>query len=174
MMICHRRLLPPSSLFFITFLTVAVFPFVLYLLPSAVHLPPIYLDDPTANTVTEFKEIRKEWKARKKEEENARKADEERARQSMGGQVETNGTEPSAQTPTSAGYPPGVRHSGPQLPPIGYGPPGEGPQVAQYQPGSAGMYQQSNGQMYSTYPHSPYTQGGQVYPQRKCTVQTMG
>jgi hypothetical protein len=29
---------------------------------------------------TEFKEIRKEWKARKKEEENARKADDERAR----------------------------------------------------------------------------------------------
>ena len=30
--------------------------------------------------MTEFKEIRKEWKARKKEEENQRKADEERAR----------------------------------------------------------------------------------------------
>ena len=30
--------------------------------------------------MTEFKEIRKEWKARKKEEENQRKADEDRQR----------------------------------------------------------------------------------------------
>lgn len=112
---------------------------------------------------TEFKEIRKEWKARKKEEENARKAEDERHRSSIGGgqPVDGNASDP-AQTPTSANYPPGVR---PQLPPIGYAPAG-GQVPGQYPGGPDPMYQQGNGQMYSTYPHSPYNQGQPVYQQR--------
>jgi len=115
------------------------------------------------NLSVEFKEIRKEWKARKKEEENARKADEERQRASMSGGAPPDGsaTDP-ASTPTNTTYPPGVR---PQLPPIGYA------QATQQVPGQypgapEQMYQQGNGQMYSTYPHSPYNQGQQVYQQR--------
>ncbi|MCJ1410764.1 hypothetical protein MMC19_004850 [Ptychographa xylographoides] len=119
-------------------------------------------------TPEEFKEIRKEWKARKKEEENARKAEEERHRSSIGGPpVEGNGSDPS-QTPTSANYPPGVR---PQLPPIGYAPAG-GQVAGQYPGGPDPMYGQApNGaqQMYSSYPHSPYNQGGQVYQQHPDT-----
>ena len=89
----------------------------------------------------------------------------------MGGQApDGNNSEPAVQTPTSAQYPPGVRHSGPQLPPIGYNNPGGGQVPGQYPAGSDGMYPQSNGQMYSTYPNSPYHQGGQVYPQRAYLV----
>lgn len=116
-----------------------------------------------ADFSTEFKEIRKEWKARKKEEENARKADEERQRASMGGAPPPDGsaTDP-ASTPTNTTYPPGVR---PQLPPIGYAQATQ--QVTGQYPGAPEqMYQQGNGQMYSTYPHSPYNQGQQVYQQR--------
>ncbi|MCJ1243229.1 hypothetical protein MMC30_000426 [Trapelia coarctata] len=114
-------------------------------------------------TPEEFKEIRKEWKARKKEEENARKADEERQRASMSGGAPPDGsaTDP-ASTPTNTTYPPGVR---PQLPPIGYAQATQ--QVTGQYPGAPEqMYQQGNGQMYSTYPHSPYNQGQQVYQQR--------
>ncbi|MCJ1438992.1 hypothetical protein MMC27_008382 [Xylographa pallens] len=115
-------------------------------------------------TPEEFKEIRKEWKARKKEEENARKAEEERHRSSIGGGQPVDGsTADPAQTPTSANYPPGVR---PQLPPIGYAPAG-GQVAGQYPGGPDQMYQQGNGQMYSTYPHSPYNQGQPVYQQRQ-------
>jgi len=114
-------------------------------------------------TPEEFKEIRKEWKARKKEEENQRKAEDERQRalQQQNQTVEANSSDGTAQTPTSSTYP-GVR---PQLPPMQYNP--SAAQVpAQYPAATDGMYQQNNGQMYSTYPHSPYQQGSQVYPQR--------
>jgi hypothetical protein len=111
----------------------------------------------------EFKEIRKEWKARKKEEDAQRKADDERHRSSMGGPpVDGNGTDGSAQTPTSQNYPGGVR----QLPPIAYSQAPGGEVAAQYPPGSQGMYP-GNGQGYSTYPHSPYNQGGPMYQQRE-------
>jgi len=92
-------------------------------------------------TPEEFKEIRKEWKARKKEEDNARKADEERQRQhsmsqSSGpvGDGNTTGSSVSATaaTPTTPGYPQSPR----QLPPLGYNNAG-GPVASQY-PGSSG------------------------------------
>jgi len=109
-------------------------------------------------TPEEFKEIRKEWKARKKEEENQRKAAEERDRQN----AQTNpvdGQQGDPQGPP-ASYPGGVR---PQLPPIGYAP-ADGQVPGQY--GGAGMaYPQGNGQIGGYpggYPHSPY---GQQYPQ---------
>lgn len=117
---------------------------------------------------TEFKEIRKEWKARKKEEEAQRKAAEEReraaaAQAAQANQVEAPGapdpTQGAAQPPT---YPGGVR---PQLPPIGYQP-ADGQVHGGY--GGGGMVYQ-NGQMAypPSYPHSPYAQGGHVYQPRE-------
>jgi hypothetical protein len=117
---------------------------------------------------TEFKEIRKEWKARKKEEEAQRKAAEEReraaaAQAAQANQVDAPGpTDPAqAQPPAYAG---GVR---PQLPPIGYQP-ADGQVPGQYG-GAGGIVYQGNGQMAypPNYPHSPYGQSGQVYQQRK-------
>ena len=108
--------------------------------------------------ITEFKEIRKEWKARKKEEETARKADEERQRAVAGSNgVDGQPTDP-AQTPTSANYPPGHR---PHLPPIGYSP-AQGQAPVQYAGGVDQMYQQGNGYA-GGYPHSPYGQGQPMY-----------
>ncbi|MCJ1302563.1 hypothetical protein MMC08_005367 [Hypocenomyce scalaris] len=109
-------------------------------------------------TPEEFKEIRKEWKARKKEEENQRKADDERQRAAA--QADGQSADPAQAPPQN--YPPGVR---PQLPPIGYAP--AGAQVpGQYPGGVEQMYQQGNGQVYPGYPHSPYGQGQQMYQQR--------
>jgi hypothetical protein len=68
--------------------------------------------------LVEFKEIRKEWKQKKKEEEANRKADEERAR-SGEGRVEPSGEGQvygTVRTPIGSG-------PGPQLPPITYGSP---------------------------------------------------
>ena len=118
--------------------------------------------------VAEFKEIRKEWKARKKEEDLARKAEEERQRAAMGTQsVDGNSTDvTAAQTPTTQAYNGGVR---PQLPPIGYNQTG-GQVPAQYAAAAAPdqVYSQpGNSQLYSTYPHSPYQAGGQVYQHRE-------
>ncbi|KAL9118086.1 MAG: hypothetical protein Q9187_005371 [Circinaria calcarea] len=114
----------------------------------------------TKRTPEEFKEIRKEWKARKKEEENQRKAEEERQRASVGANQTDGQPADPVQTPTSQNYPPGVR---PQLPPIGYAP-AAGQVAAQYPGGVDQLYQQGNG--YSAYPHSPYGQNQQMYPQR--------
>lgn len=112
----------------------------------------------------EFKEIRKEWKARKKEEDTQRKAEEDRQRNLAGQQVDANGADPAAQTPTTQAYP-GTR---PLLPPIAYNNSAGGQVAGQYPAGTEQMYQQqtaANGQMYSTYPHSPYNQA--TYQQRK-------
>ena len=117
---------------------------------------------------TEFKEIRKEWKARKKEEEAQRKAAEERERAAAAQAAQANPVEaPGAPDPTQAAgqppaYPGGVR---PQLPPIGYQP-ADGQVHGGY--GAGGMVYQ-NGQMAypPSYPHSPYAQGGQVYQPRE-------
>jgi len=108
-------------------------------------------------TPEEFKEIRKEWKARKKEEENQRKAEEERQRQAAQAAAAQGGG-PDAQaadgTPTST-YP----ATRPTLPPIG-------PYAGQY-PGAPGGVPQGvpeyQGHMYPNYPpaHSPYGQGQQ-------------
>ena len=119
----------------------------------------------------EFKEIRKEWKAKKKEEENLRKADEERQRQEAASRAQQDGTptQPSAQYPPQHMMPPAM--SGTQLPPIGYAPaPAQAP--AQYPPQQQpvdGAQQYAAGQMYANgYPQSPYAaQGGQMYQQRQ-------
>ncbi|KAF2097224.1 hypothetical protein NA57DRAFT_66863 [Rhizodiscina lignyota] len=97
-------------------------------------------------TPEEFKEIRKEWKAKKKEEEQARKADEERQRvaaDSAARGAESNGPE----TPlyghmrTPVGPQPSMG-GGPQLPPIGYTPAGtQGPSYGNQSPAIEGMPQ---------------------------------
>lgn len=109
---------------------------------------------------TEFKEIRKEWKARKKEEDNQRKADEERQRSATGGPPVDGQPADSAQAPAGQTYAPGVR---PHLPPIGYAPANSGQVSTQYPGGVDQMYSQGNGQVYPAYPHSPYGQGQQMY-----------
>lgn len=119
----------------------------------------------TSFSCIEFKEIRKEWKARKKEEDTQRKAEEERQRQAAvaAGQ---NGADPQSadgsQPPTSYA---GARTV--QLPPIGY-------QPTQYPaPPSAGVQpplpEYGANHMYSNYqPPSPYGQPGQqMYNQRR-------
>jgi hypothetical protein len=116
-------------------------------------------------TPEEFKEIRKEWKQRKKEEENQRKQQEERERSANG---PVDGQPPDqAQQGQAAHYPPGVR---PSLPPIGYAP-ADGQVPSQYPGQQSGMvYQQGNGQMgyppANSYPHSPYAQGNPQYAQQ--------
>jgi hypothetical protein len=127
----------------------------------------------------EFKEIRKEWKARKKEEENQRKAAEERERaaaqaqvqaqaQAQAGQVDGGAPADPSQGGQPPSYPGGVR---PQLPPIGYQP-ADGQVPGQYGAAGAGggmVYPQGNGQMAypPNYPHSPYGQNNQVYQQQR-------
>lgn len=129
----------------------------------------------TCLITTEFKEIRKEWKARKKEEDNQRKAADERERaaqaqaqaQAQANQVDANTPGDPAQTTQTPSYPAGVR---PQLPPLGYQP-ADGQVPGQYNasPGGTLVYPQGNGQMPpgypANYPHSPYGQGNQVYQQ---------
>jgi transcription factor CON7 len=119
--------------------------------------------------MTEFKEIRKEWKARKKEEENARKAEDERQRVAQAQQVEGQPQDPQHVQQ------PGYQQNGgarPSLPPIGYQS-GDGQHQGQYAPQQSGgmVYPQQNGQMpaYSNYPNSPYApqQGQPVYSQRQ-------
>ncbi|KAI9798924.1 MAG: hypothetical protein M1825_004937 [Sarcosagium campestre] len=117
-------------------------------------------------TPEEFKEIRKEWKARKKEEENLRKADEERARAAQANQVDPQNPADPAQAQPANSYPPGVR---PQLPPIGYQP-GQPGQVQGHYAGPANgieqMQQYGSNPLYPNYPQSPYGQGNQMYQQR--------
>ncbi|PHH67760.1 hypothetical protein CDD80_540 [Ophiocordyceps camponoti-rufipedis] len=101
----------------------------------------------------EFKEIRKEWKQRKKEEEAQRKAEEERQRQQAAAQ---NGSSEAQADGTPTPTFPGSRPV--QLPPIGY-------QPAQYPaPPSSTVTQQplpdyNASHMYPNYQsHSPYGQ----------------
>ncbi|OAX78809.1 hypothetical protein ACJ72_06879 [Emergomyces africanus] len=122
-------------------------------------------------TPEEFKEIRKEWKARKKEEENQRKAAEERERAAaQANQVDGNVPADPSQSGQPTSYPTGGR---PQLPPIGYQP-ADGQVPGQYgaSAGAGLVYPPSNGQMAApyppaNYPHSPYGQGNQVYQPRE-------
>ena len=82
-----------------------------------------------ARSLTEFKEIRKEWKARKKEEEAQRKAAEEAERQRQAqaqaaaqaaAQAQNGGPDPqAAEGQGTPSYPTGRQV---QLPPIGYQP----------------------------------------------------
>lgn len=109
-------------------------------------------------TPEEFKEIRKEWKARKKEEENQRKQDEERQRATAG---PADGQNPDG------GPPPGYQARSVQLPPIGYQPGAQVP--GQYQAPTGGVQQlqeYSNSHLqYSGYPASPYGAPNQMYSQ---------
>jgi transcription factor CON7 len=129
--------------------------------------------------ITEFKEIRKEWKAKKKEEEAQRKADEERQRQQNDNRTaeQQNASDQPVygHMRTPIGPPPTM--GGPQLPPIGYAPSAGGqsqPQYAQQSPAMENMAQYaSNTQLYSngnntgnSYPQSPYGQNNQLYNQR--------
>ncbi|KAJ5637047.1 hypothetical protein N7490_006926 [Penicillium lividum] len=111
-------------------------------------------------TPEEFKEIRKEWKARKKEEDTQRKAAEERERAAVqaaqASHVDAPGGPSDPQAPPPSAYGGAVR---PQLPPIGYQP-ADSQVPGQYGPGG-GLVYQSNGQMGypPNYPHSPYPNG---------------
>lgn len=122
----------------------------------------------------EFKEIRKEWKQRKKEEDAQRKADEERQRQANSAAAAAAAAAIQAPAdPTAAdGTQPPTTYGGSralQLPPIGY-------QASAYPgPPSATVPQQalpdySNNSIYQSYPppHSPYGQPPQaMYSQCK-------
>lgn len=111
-------------------------------------------------TPEEFKEIRKEWKARKKEEDAQRKAEEDRARAAQAQAPDGPGPNDSNQPP------PGYQQAGRaqvQLPPIGYQPGAQVP--GQYQAPSGGVQQlqeYSNSHMYSGYPASPYGAPNQI------------
>lgn len=119
-----------------------------------------------ANFATlEFKEIRKEWKQRKKEEDAQRKAEEDRQRAAMAS-AQANGAPDQGPDGTPTSTYPGSRPV--QLPPIGY-------QPASYPaPPSGGVPQQpladyGGSHMYPSYqPHSPYGQPNQsMYSQCK-------
>jgi hypothetical protein len=130
--------------------------------------------------IIEFKEIRKEWKAKKKEEEAQRKADEERARASDQNRGHENGAEAPVygQMRQAVGVP-GQAPGHPQLPPIGYQPAASGnssgPQYGTQSPGLAeGMAQYftptsnaytSLNTNNSSYPQSPYGSNPQMYQQ---------
>jgi len=99
-------------------------------------------------TPEEFKEIRKEWKAKKKEEENARKQEDERHRQEAQRQGQDSSQPQGYQA--AAGQPAG-QYAQPQ------------------QVDGAPQYSGNGHQMYSAqgYPQSPYgQQGGLPYQQR--------
>lgn len=118
-----------------------------------------------ANTFSEFKEIRKEWKARKKEEENLRKAEEERNRVTTAGPADG---QPGDSAPPGYPQPRSV-----QLPPIGYQPGASVP--GQYQNPSGGVqqlqdYNNPNHLQYGGYPASPYGAPNQMYSQRHYTL----
>ncbi|KAK0670657.1 hypothetical protein QBC41DRAFT_354885 [Cercophora samala] len=112
-------------------------------------------------TPEEFKEIRKEWKARKKEEEAQRKAEEERQRQAAASAAAAQG---AADPQVADGAQPATTYPGSravQLPPIGYG-------AAQYPaPPSAGMqqplseYQGAAAHVYPSYSPPTYGQTSQ-------------
>ncbi|CAK7216563.1 hypothetical protein SBRCBS47491_002870 [Sporothrix bragantina] len=77
-------------------------------------------------TPEEFKEIRKEWKARKKEEEAQRKAEDERQRQAAAAAAASgapNGGDPNGAQPGPDGSQSASSYAGSrQLPPLGYQP----------------------------------------------------
>ncbi|KAI0127804.1 putative transcriptional regulator [Xylariales sp. AK1849] len=127
-------------------------------------------------TPEEFKEIRKEWKARKKEEDQARKAQEEQDRQRHVQQAAAAAAHAQNGAPgpdgADANQPP-QPYSGSRLPPIGYQPAG-----SQYPaPPSATVPQQPlpdyspTSNMYPGHypPPSPYAPPGQqqMYNQRQ-------
>ncbi|PQE12074.1 Transcriptional regulator protein [Rutstroemia sp. NJR-2017a BVV2] len=113
-------------------------------------------------TPEEFKEIRKEWKARKKEEEQQRKeADSARA-----AAAPADG-QPPENAPPQGAYPPARSV---QLPPIGYQPGAAVPNQYQAAPAAGGVqqlqeYGNNHAMQYSGYPASPYGAPNQMYNQ---------
>lgn len=141
--------------------------------------------------VTEFKEIRKEWKARKKEEEAQRKAAEEEARRRAAEEAQANsttGAEPQSAVTSAGQYVSGMPPQQRQLPPLSYQPSVSLPNGVQYAATSSAptasmdsMAQQyGQQQMYSTYPPQAQQFAGQatqpIYAgqQRAQSVQTNG
>jgi hypothetical protein len=117
--------------------------------------------------LTEFKEIRKEWKARKKEEEQQRKLEEERQRaaQAQANPADNQNSTDNNQAPP--GYPQQSGRAQVQLPPIGYQPGAQVPGQYQAPPGGVQQLQEyGNNHMYSGYPASPYGAPNQMYSQR--------
>lgn len=129
--------------------------------------------------IAEFKEIRKEWKAKKKEEEIQRKAEEERQRAADNRNVQEGSSDASVygHLRTPIGPPPSM--GGPQLPPIGYAPAASGQSQPSYgapSPAIEGIsqYASANNHVYGngnnkggSYPQSPYGQNNQMYQQRE-------
>lgn len=114
----------------------------------------------------EFKEIRKEWKLRKKEEEQARK-------DSEGSRAPTSATESHAEgVPSQGSY---ASRAPVQLPPlagpIGYQPGAQVPNQYQQSPAPASSVQQlqsygntqANVDHYGGYPASPYGSSNHMY-----------
>lgn len=121
----------------------------------------------TRSSRPEFKEIRREWKARKKEEDQARKNDEDRQRQAANAVAvaQNGGADPQAGPDPS--QPPASYSGTRQLPPIAYA-------NASYTPVSSGGVQQplpeyGSGNVYNGYsPASQYPpSNSQMYNQRK-------
>jgi hypothetical protein len=117
----------------------------------------------TKRTPEEFKEIRKEWKARKKEEDQQRKAAEEADRQrhaqaaAAAAQAQNGGPDPQGpEGQASSSYAPGRQV---QLPPIGYQP-GQYSAAPDYSPTNH-IYPTN----YQQQPASPYPPQGQMYSQ---------
>ncbi|KAI1432741.1 hypothetical protein GGR50DRAFT_672939 [Xylaria sp. CBS 124048] len=120
-------------------------------------------------TPEEFKEIRKEWKARKKEEDQQRKAAEEQDRQrhAQSTAVAVQAQNGSADPQGAESGQPASSYSSRQLPPIAYGP--------QYPPSTGSVPPQpltqysNSGHIYADnyQPSPPYGgQGQQMYNQR--------
>jgi len=111
-----------------------------------------------------FKDLRKEWKAKKKEEEATRKADEERHRASVQQRAHEGGAhEPHVYGQMLRAI--GVPGQPPQLPPTGYEAAASGNNTArQYNTASLDLLE-SMAQYATTYPQSPYGQNWQMYQQ---------
>lgn len=133
---------------------------------------------------TEFKEIRKEWKARKKEEEAQRKAAEEEARRRAQEEAATSGaeTQPSSSTPQ---YVAGIPHQRQLPPPSAYQPGVSLANGVHYSTATAAptapmdnMQQYQQSPMYGTYAtHAQYAgQQQQLFSaqQRPATSQSNG
>ena len=138
----------------------------------------------TCFCVTEFKEIRKEWKARKKEEEAQRKAAEEEARRRAQDEVASTTSAESQPAVSSAQYVSGMPPQR-QLPPLSYQPSVSLPNGVQYAAATSAaptapmesMQQYGGQQMYSTYPPAQQYAGQQQMfagQQRAATSQSNG
>ncbi|CAK7268007.1 C2H2 finger domain transcription factor con7 [Sporothrix epigloea] len=122
-------------------------------------------------TPEEFKEIRKEWKARKKEEEAQRKAEDERQRQAAAAAVSgaPTGGDPNGGPPGADGQSGSSYAGGRQLPPLGYQPNQYPAPPASGVPASSMPAEYNNSYMHHNYtPASPYgPPPNQMYGQQR-------